>query len=321
MAKALWQLQAPTRTVGRTRLGRHGSRRGSVKQQVHDGDTIIVEADGNLSIRFLGVDTPETSFSLPDRPDSFVSTGSEEYLDFLGDPFTRAPADYESRLGPVLTAHLKQAVADSAATNHHELAVAAQRALEGLVEEDMSTLGQDKDSFRFFLAFANEVMDGYGRLLAFVNRDQPHAANPTPRPNSYNERLLEAGLAMPYFIWPNVNPFRRQESPVRALPRPGDQSSLATRADALGKARQWVRQARHAQIGLFSPGRTLTLEPFELRFLARRQLPSRWVIDLAEDNDRLLLPTSYHHIPHPENRLWIREEFVPLFEANGWRRA
>jgi hypothetical protein len=39
-------------TVGHAGLGQHGTRRGTVKQQVHDGDTVIVDPAGNLSVRF-----------------------------------------------------------------------------------------------------------------------------------------------------------------------------------------------------------------------------------------------------------------------------
>ncbi len=64
MARAISQLPSGL-TLGHAKLGRHGARRGTVSQQVHDGDTVIVEADGNLGVRFLGVDTPEVSFTLP----------------------------------------------------------------------------------------------------------------------------------------------------------------------------------------------------------------------------------------------------------------
>ena len=45
-------------------LGLHDSQIGSVRQQVHDGDTLIVRAEGNLSVRMLGIDAAEISFSL-----------------------------------------------------------------------------------------------------------------------------------------------------------------------------------------------------------------------------------------------------------------
>jgi len=80
------------------------------------------------------------------------------------------------------------------------------------MRKDMEALGQTEDTFRFFLVFAFEVIDRYGRLRCFINRDQPHRTAPEPRPRSYNERLLQAGVVSLYFIWPNINPFRRKES-------------------------------------------------------------------------------------------------------------
>lgn len=47
--------------VGHARLGRFGQKRGSVAQQVYDGDAVTVEAEGNLGVRFLGIDAPEVA--------------------------------------------------------------------------------------------------------------------------------------------------------------------------------------------------------------------------------------------------------------------
>ncbi|HEU0201673.1 MAG TPA: hypothetical protein VFR86_14730, partial [Burkholderiaceae bacterium] len=51
--------------VGHIGLGVHGDGIGTVAQQVHDGDTVVGRALGNISVRFLGVDTAEISFTLP----------------------------------------------------------------------------------------------------------------------------------------------------------------------------------------------------------------------------------------------------------------
>lgn len=45
MANAIEQL-ASGLVIGHALLGRRGQGRGSVAQQVHDGDTVTVEADG-----------------------------------------------------------------------------------------------------------------------------------------------------------------------------------------------------------------------------------------------------------------------------------
>lgn len=319
MAKAIWTLKSGLK-VGAALLGRHGDGRGSPAQQVHDGDTIIVEADGNLSVRFLGIDTPEVSFTLPGS-DLFQSIGSSDWERFLDDPFAGAPADFVDGLGDGLHEYLREATGPGCASNHSDHAEQAHRHLEQLVVQDMQVLGQDKTIFRFFLAFAHEVMDGYGRLLCFINRSQEHSTLPEPRPPSYNERMLAAGMASPYFIWPNVNPFRKQSSPREAVPPAGNIDRIANGKDGLGPARQWVREAREKHWGIFEEGNKLRLQPFELRFLARRTPPNRWIIDLSDAGTTTLLrPTNYFVTTNIEDRLFVPEEYVPLWVEEGWRR-
>jgi hypothetical protein len=43
------------------------------------------------------------------------------------------------------------------------------------------------------------------------------------------------------------------------------------------------------------------------------------VIDLAAGDDLLRRPQSYHEIANPEDRLFVPEEYVPLFATKGWR--
>ncbi|RMG37421.1 MAG: hypothetical protein D6725_08940, partial [Planctomycetota bacterium] len=145
-----------------------------------------------------------------------------------------------------------------------------------------------------------------------------------------------------YFIWPNVDPWRRAPSLLDAVPpphapleltvtssevsRPTASSPGATRpmrrnSEALQRARDHVRRARAAHRGCFDAMDPLLLDPFELRFLARQQPPERWVIDLTARDGRLRPPVEYYTIPHPEDRLWVPAHFVPLFERQGWRRG
>ena len=53
MAKAIEQLPSGI-TVGHVGLGYRSGVAGSVRQQVHDGDTIVVRAIGSLGVRFPG---------------------------------------------------------------------------------------------------------------------------------------------------------------------------------------------------------------------------------------------------------------------------
>jgi endonuclease YncB( thermonuclease family) len=312
MAQAIQQL-ASGLTVGYATFGRRDGVPGSVGHSIHDGDTVTVMANGNLGVRFLGVDAPESTFPLPGER-AFRSLGSAPWEEFLADPLA---APFDPPLSPGLVAHLEDRIGPGAASNHHRHAKAAERALEAEVRSDLAELGQAPETFQFFLAFAHEVMDRYGRLLAYINRRQASE----PRPDSYNERLLMAGLVNPYFIWPNVNPFRRQSRLVDAVPAPGTANHLANAEATLRRARLAVQSARQGKIGIFEAVDPLRLDAFEVRYLARRQAPDRWIIDLSKNDVRLLPPSDYHMIRHPEDRLFIPAEYVPLFVERGWQRA
>jgi endonuclease YncB( thermonuclease family) len=312
MAKAIEDLNGLK--VGRLGLGAHGDGIGTVRQQVHDGDTVITRALGNLSVRFLGVDTPEVSFMLPGTR-SFVSIGDARWAEFLADPLDARWGALQ--LAAPLQAHLAQRTGPGCAANHHACALLAQRKLEEEVEADLARSGLAREDFRFFMAFANEVMDGYGRLLGFLNVEKKDK----PRPVDYNARLLAAGLALPYFIWPNINPFRKAQALTQAVPAPGSAADLVAGDSALRSARNAVAQARQQGLGCFDRATPLRLEPFELRYLAGRRAPSRWVIDLSRNDDLLLAPECYVEVANPEDRLFVPAEYVPLWVERGWRRT
>ncbi len=320
MAKAIEELQlagGSTLTVGHFGLGMQGTGAGSVKQQVHDGDTINVRAQGNFGVRFLGVDAPEISFRLPDSGKQFVSIADPRWDTFLTDPFADpAGADFAQMLSPTLLSHLQTNLGAGVGSNHARHVMAAQRELERQIETDIAELGMTDDTFQFFLAFGTEITDRFGRLLAYINRDQK--AN--PRPLDYNTRLLQGGWVNPYFIWPNINPFRKEASLLAAVIKPGTANTIATKDSVLRGARQFVQAARKSQIGVFDSQDPLRLQAFELRFLGERRLPARWAIDLSKNDDVLILPQEYHTIPHVEDRLFIAADYLPLFEKAGWRQ-
>ncbi len=317
--KAIEQLRSGL-TVGHARLGNHGAGVGSVAQMVHDGDTVAVAALGNLGVRLLGVDAPEISFRLPGST-SFTSIGTPDWDAFLTDPFDARWGAFSAPLEPGLVAHLKAHLGAGAGANHNRHAVNAQRGFEAEIQADLVMLGETNADFEFFIGFAFEVMDRYGRLLGYINRDQPASAPSAPRPLSYNERLLKLGLVTPYFIWPNVDPFRSRGSKEAAVIPPHKARDEADRNTKLRNALAWVHQAREDGLGLFNPAGDgpLRLLPFELRFLAGRRAPDRWVIDLDSASDALIHPQRYYTIPKPENRLFIPSEYRALFEAAGWR--
>jgi endonuclease YncB( thermonuclease family) len=312
MGKAIEQLKSGL-IVGHAGLGFRGGVIGSVRQQVHDGDTINVRALGNFGVRFLGIDAPEISFKLPGEG-GFTGLSNIKWEKYLSDPFRNWPK--ESRLNQDLIDYLKAKIKPGVALNHYRHATQAEDELEKEVSKDLEDLGQTEEGFRFFLSFAYEVMDRYGRLLCFINRYQSEGK----RPLSYNERLLQAGMVSPYLIWPNINPFREKKPLVNAVIEPKKAKEEAQRDVLLRRAREGVRRARREGRGIFSPEDPLQLEPFEIRFLAGQRPPARWVIDLSKKDDLLIKPQKYYTIKNQEDRLYIPEEYVALFVEKGWKR-
>ncbi len=317
MSKAIEQLESGL-IVGHVALGFRGGVSGSVRQQVHDGDTINVRATGNFGVRFLGVDAPEISFTIPG--DGFIGLSDIRWEEFLSNPFADKWPPFDPPLKTGLIKHLKNRVGHGAASNHYYHAASAEDSLEEEVIKDLKALGQSEEDFRFFLVFAYEIMDQYGRLLCFINRDQPNPTKPSPRPKAYNERLLKTAMVSPYFIWPNINPFRKEKSVIAAVLEPGTANDVANKDETLRSAREWVRKAREQKIGIFNAENPLRLEPFEVRFLARRHPSDRWIIDLNKNDEILINPQEYYTIPNVEDRLFIPSEYVPLFVEKGWKQ-
>jgi endonuclease YncB( thermonuclease family) len=312
MAKAIEQLPSGL-IIGHAKLGFRDGVSGTVRQQVHDGDTINVRAFGNFGVRFLGVDAPEISCMLPGEK-GFIGLSNVKWERYLGDPFTNWPK--ESRLNQDLIDYLKAKIEPGAAMNHYRHAAESEGELEKEVSGDLKDLGQSEADFSFFLSFAYEIMDRYGRLLCFINRDQAEGE----RPLSYNERLLQAGRVSPYFIWPNVDPFRKRKPLVKAVVEPNRAKDEADKDEVLRRAREWVRQARQEERGIFDKEDPLQIDPFEVRFLGGQRRPERWVIDLSKNEDLLVDPQKYYVIKNQEDRLYVPEEYVPLFVEKGWKR-
>jgi len=179
-------------------------------------------------------------------------------------------------LGRALVRHLERACGPGAAANHHGHAVQAQSGLDALLAVQGLTCIGD----------------------------------------TYRERLLRAGRATPYFIWPNVQPFKVPRL-VDAVPDPAALAEIAQHG-RLGEQRRCVADARASGSGMFGAD-PLRLYAFELRFVARRRAPEWWVIDLAAGDGRLHPPVDYHVIQRVEDRLYVPEQYVDLFVSRGWR--
>jgi hypothetical protein len=117
--------------------------------------------------------------------------------------------DAKEILGADLHAYLVDHTGPGTATNHAKHAAAEDR-LEELVSADVVNFAAgDNAELVFFLRYAKDVIDRYGRLLAdlTVNVDKDNLAA-APK-LSYDERMLEEGTAAPYFIWNNLDPFKK----------------------------------------------------------------------------------------------------------------
>jgi endonuclease YncB( thermonuclease family) len=306
-------------TIGHFGLGLTGQGPGSPKREVHDGDTAIVHGPGNMSVRLLGVDAPEVSYRLPGaKPTSFTPISDPKWETFLSDPLTNKAVGAKLKaFSAGLLAYLETRWGKGTAMNHDKHAAAATKEFIRQVEADRERLGQTDAAFRYFLAFAYEILDRFGRLLAYINVEQ----KAKPRPLDYNGRLLKAGLVTPYFIWPNIDPFLTKPDIMGAVIDPFTAKTEAAKAGKLKDAQQAVRAARQNKIGLYEKADPLRLLPFELRFLAEGRPPARWVIDLSKNDDQLIPPTEYFTIPNPEDRLFVAEDRIPLFVAKGWKRG
>lgn len=236
MPEVFFQLQGqPPRGLASIRRDTNGQPQ-TIPTALPDGDTVGVHLSGSGGIRFLGIDTPEKTFELP--ANGRRSLDSPQWEAYLTDPFQPQFGTFD--VGPDLKAHLQTRIGAGAGVNHRVHGNAAEQALIDLVQADMIALGQTTQNFQFFIAFSFEVFDPFGRFLAFVNRQQPDANLPSPRPLSYNERMLEKGASLPYFIWPNIDPFRAKPL-LSAVIAPGTAKTVAI------PPRRWPARARSSK--------------------------------------------------------------------------
>lgn len=300
------------RIIGHLGLGRADGNKGLLR--VAAGDTIVARIGGRIGLSLLGVDTPELSLPLPDSP-LFVRTDDPAWQTFLEDPF--APTLPPISLDGALREHLASRLGRASALNHYRHAEAAALGLEAEIASDLAMTGLAPEDLHLRVRFEREPLDAYGRLLGWISVEDTGDW----RPPTYNHRMMMKGLVMPYFIWPNVAPFRFEEKLRSAVPAPGSAALIASTDPKLAQAREWYKANREAGVGVYDPEDPLKLQPFELRYLAQRRAPERWVIDLSREDDRLIAPQRYFEVEHPEDRLFVPDEYLELFLARGWRKG
>jgi len=85
-------------------------------------------------------------------------------------------------------------------------------------------------------------------------------------------------------------------------------------------AREWFRKAGEEKtMGIFDKKDPLKLQGFEVRFLAQRRLPNRWLIDLSKDDNILINPQKYYLL-NLEDRFYVPYRYVRLFVNSGWKQ-
>jgi hypothetical protein len=153
--------------------------------------------------------------------------------------------------------------------------------------------------------------------------------------------MLKEGLAVIYFIFPNISPFVN-ESIINSVPCPDEFFSIVNKeGSSLYEARKMVKGADKRGLGVFDKHNPSLLLPFELRFLCDRSTGSnrklfsceggeqiynqpkplhRYVIDMSKDISRPVLrnPSNYYDVKRLEDRLFIPDHFVPLFKSKGY---
>lgn len=305
--------------IGSGIFGNHGSKMGSIKQIVHDGDTVNTRLTDNIGVRFLGIDSAEVSIPLPGA--GFVYLKNSRWDTFFTSGKWRSGLKFDAGL----LQHFETCIGDGhdVAPNHARHADSAQRALEGTMQDDLNKSGKQPADFALFMAFGHEFLDGTGRLLCYLNSDGKNFEDPAVAKAvtkfSYNERQLISGAALPYFIWPNIQPFLLGSPFAPDNIRPDTFWKIVQRSSKLKSARNSVKAARQAGLGVFDPQDPLRLEPFELRCISRQKPPTRYVIDLSQPgSNRLFAPQAYYAIPLPEDRLYVPGEYCMLFEHLGW---
>ena len=295
----------------------------SVRSAVHDGDTIKVQLLGNFSIRFLGIDTPEMTFQYPNigSADDGKWLTVDKFKTYLTDPFSNnypSSDAFKTSLGAGLVTHLHTMLGPNCAQDHRQKAEDAEDALEQMIIDEYIHRAKAGKHYSFFMAFSHEILDGYGRLLCYLNRNNTKSERDQNRfKYIYNERMLENGMAFPYFFWPNVTPFFMPGKAIKdSIPKAADlQNFMVNNAGRLNKARNDVANARANGLGVWN---TKILAPHELRYLARRNPPNRWILDLNTCSSQLIEPTKYYAIQNPEDRLFIDEHYLPLFLQKGY---
>lgn len=184
------------------------------------------------------------------------------------------------RLKKQLREYLEPKLTQQSIQIHKKLGHEAWNFFESILEEEL------------VVTFERETFDKYGRPLVHLStRDSQ---------DTYNLELVQAGYALPYFIYPNaVSPTDNGEWDY----------------DALQKLRNAAVKAREDNLGIWGYIDDVLL-PMELRFLTRRELPKKYCANIELN---YLYPPQYYFMIPIENRLFFYPKDVLIAVEMGFR--
>ena len=184
------------------------------------------------------------------------------------------------RLKRQLREHLEPKLTQNSIQIHKELGHKTWDYFESILEEEL------------VVTFERETFDRHARPLVQLSaRDSQ---------DTYNLKLIQAGHALPYFIYPNA-----------VSPTNDDEWNY----DAMQVLRDAAIEAKKNNLGIWKYLEN-TLLSMELRFLTRRELPKKYCANL--DLKYLYPPQSYFMVPI-ENRLFFYPKDILTSVEMGFR--
>jgi endonuclease YncB( thermonuclease family) len=186
---------------------------------------------------------------------------------------TRLKKELQEWLNPRLT---KESIKLS-----KQLGFKAKEYLQGILEDEL------------VLSLGPQVFDRYERPLGYLGVEDQ---------DSYNYKMIETGLAIPYFIYPNAVSYTEKGE---------------FNYDKLENFRDAAVKAREDKLGLWGYIDSILL-PMELRYLTRREFPAKFCADF--EVNILYSPQFYFKVPI-ENRIFFYWRDVVSAVLHGFRPA
>ena len=193
------------------------------------GDTPEVK----MGVRLLGIDAPELHFPLGSSPESQDPV-------FAKLPKVKVYKNLPQALRDYLAPRL-----EGAGTRQKKWGLQAKAAFEAFVKDGLAIPGKTAKR-ELFMACGAEVLDRYGRILAYIGPCVPKAERGgAPPPSTFNLLMLQGGWAAPCIHKDN-------------LPKKADQKLVVSA----------VQSARTKKLGFWAEA-DLILHGYEFRSLVR----------------------------------------------------